>query len=165
MANRTAWTAGNGAGLTWTSGFGAADLTSLPSGDVVLSSGAAIANGANLDMFADASVEITIASSTPSAGAYIALWIAPLQEDGTTYGDGQLTAGVQAAYTPPWAPAAIIPIESGTALTKMMGSVSAILLPPRNFLWILGNFTGLTFSGTAGNNVMKFITENVNLNN
>lgn len=75
-ANRTEWTSGNGQGLGWssrTTAFGTADLTSLASGDSVLSSAAAIANGSNLDQYLDISVEITVGSSTPTTGAYIAI--------------------------------------------------------------------------------------------
>ncbi len=46
MASRTAWTAGNGVGLTWTNCFASADLTSMVSGNTVLSSATAVANGA-----------------------------------------------------------------------------------------------------------------------
>lgn len=165
-ANRTAWTAGNGAGLTWTAMFASADLTSLATGKAVLSSATAIANQTNLDQWADASVEITITSSTPSAGAYIGLWIAYLGEDGTTYGDGQLTAGTAATYTPPWQPAAILPIQTVNAATLMVGvNVAPIPLLPKSFAWVLYNNTGVTFSATSSNNVAKFQTENVNLNN
>ena len=156
---------GLGAGLTWTAMFGSADLTSLATGKAVLSSAAAIANQTNLDMFADASVEITIGSATPSAGAYIGLWLAYLAQDGTTYGDGQLTAGTAATYVPPWPPACILPIQSVNATTLLVGvNAAPILLLPKSFAWVLYNNTGITFSSTAGNNVAKFQTENVNLN-
>jgi hypothetical protein len=164
MANRTAWTAGNGAGYTWTALFATGDLTGLASGSAVMSSATPIANQSNQDTFADLSVVITGISGTPSAGAYLALWLALLGADGSTYGDGQLTAGTPAAYTPPWAPAAIIPI-SAVSLTKMAGAVSSILLPPLSFRAILGNFTGLALSSTAADNVADLITANLNLNN
>lgn len=165
MASRTAWTAGNGAGLTFTAMFGTADLTSLANGDSVLSSASAVANGTNLDMFADASVEITITSATPTAGAYIGLWIAPLNEDGSTYGDGHLTAGTGLAYVPVWPMASSCQIQSAAATTKMVAYFQGIILPPVNFNWVILNETGLAFSATAANNVAKFITYNVNLNN
>lgn len=166
-ANRTAWTAGNGQGLTYssrTTAFGTADLTSLASGSSVLSSGTPIANGTNLDMYADISVEITVASSTPSAGGYIAIYIAPLQQDGTTYGDGQLTAGTGAAYLPPYSPACIIPLAN-QAMTLMAGSCTGVLLPPGSFQFVAYNGSGVAFSGTAANNVVSFRTYNLNLNN
>lgn len=167
MANRTAWTAGNGAGFTFTSIFATSDLTSLANGSCVLSSGTVFLNqnSGNLDMFCDVSVEITISSTTPSAGAYIGLWIAALQSDGTTYGDGFLVAGTKKAYLPAWPQAGIVPIESTGATTLMAAYFQNILLPPNSFKWVLYNGTGVTFSATAANNVAKMITYNVNLNN
>ena len=167
MTARTAWVSGNGQGLSsWparTVAFGTADLTSLANAKSVLSSASAIANGTNLDMFMDISVEITISSQTPSAGAFIGIWLAMLQEDGTTYGDGQLVAGTSKTYTPPWSPIAQIPIANA-AMTLMCGSQNGILIPPQSFALICGNFTGLTFSATAANNVVSFKTYNINLN-
>jgi hypothetical protein len=168
MANRTAWTSGNGQGLSsWssrTTAFGTADLTSLADSKAVLSSGTAINNAANLDMYMDISAEITIGSSTPRAGAYIGIWLAMLQQDTSTYGDGNLVAGTAATYIPPWSPLAIIPI-SNTATTLMAGQATGVVIPPQSFQLICYNFTNITFSATAGNNVVSFKTYNINLNN
>lgn len=167
MVNRTAWVAGNGQGLsawsTRTVAFGTADLTSLADGKAVLSSASDIANGTNLDQYMDISVEITVASSTPRAGGYIGLWLAMLLADGTTYGDGQLTAGTSATYIPPWQPLALIPLTA-QAMTLMAGQATGLLIPPQSFRLICYNFTNVVFSGTAANNVVSFKTYNVNLN-
>ena len=89
MSSRTAWTAGNGAGLAWTALFGS-EVSALTNGEFVLSS-VDIANGGSvLDQFMDVSLEATIASSTIAAGANFALWLMALMEDGTTYGDNSL---------------------------------------------------------------------------
>src|ERR1700739_4906987 len=96
-ANRTAWTAGNGQGLTWGTLVNSADMASLPNGSTVLSSVAGIANGTALDQFMDISCKLAIPSNTVAAGANIAFWIYALQEDGSNYRDGQLTAGHAAA--------------------------------------------------------------------
>lgn len=164
-ANRTAWTAGNGAGLTWTSGFASGDMTSMANAYAVLSSASAISNGSNLDIYADVSVEITIGSATPSAGAYIAVYIAPLQEDGSTYGDGSYTAGTAKNLVPPWPPVCVIPLQSTNATTLLAGACTGIVIPPGTFNWVILNESSITFSGTAANNVMKFRTYNINLNN
>lgn len=168
MANRTAWVAGNGQGLSaWsarTIAFGTADLTSLADSKAVLSSGTAIANQTNLDTYMDISVQITVASSTPRAGAFIGIWLAMLAQDGTTYGDGNLTAGTAATYLPPWAPLAIIPL-SATATTNMGGQATGLIVPPQQFQLICYNFSNVTFSATAGNNIVSFKTYNLNLNN
>lgn len=168
MTSKTAWVSGNGQGLAnWSARtvlFGSADLTSLADSKSVLSSATAIDNGTNLDQYMDISVEITVGSSTPRAGAYIGIWIAYLQQDGSTYGDGQLTAGTPATYQPPWQPVATIPL-SNQAMTLMAGQQNGILLLPQKFLLICYNFTNVTFSATAGNNVVAYKTYNVNLNN
>ena len=166
-ANRTAWTAGNGQGLSWssrTTAFGTADLTSLADSKAVLSTATAIANGTNLDMFMDISVEITVSSSTPRAAGYIAIYLAPLQEDGSTYGDGQLTAGTQTTYVPPYSPVCIVPLAN-QAMTLMAGGCSGILLPPGSFEFVVYNYSNVTFSSTAANNVVSFRTYNIQLNN
>lgn len=167
MANRTAWVSGLGQGLSsWparTVAFGTADLTSMADSKSVLSSGTAQANQTNLDVYMDISVQITVGSSTPRAGGYIGIWLAMLAQDGTTYGDGQLTAGTQTTYIPPWSPLAIIPVTN-QAMTNMGGQATGLVIPPQQFQFICYNFTNVTFSGTAGNNVVSFKTYNLNLN-
>jgi hypothetical protein len=102
MANRTAWTAGNGVGFTWTTAINQADLASLANGSTVLSSVADITNQAALDIYADISVRMTVASATPPAGAYFGIYLVGLLDDGTTYGDGTLTSGSTITRAPPW---------------------------------------------------------------
>jgi hypothetical protein len=164
MANRTAWTAGNGVGFTWTTAINGSDLASMPSGDCVLSSISDITNQTALDLWADLLVRMTIASSTPSAGAFMALYLYALLDDGATYGDGQLSAGTQKSYTPPMAPVAVLPIESAAALTVMAGFAQGILIPPGSFRFALYNATGVALSSTSTNCVVKYRTYNLNLN-
>ena len=166
MASRTSWVAGNGQGLSWSSRttlFGTADLTSLADSKAVLSSATAINNGSSLDQYCDISIEVTVTSSTPRVGAYIGIWLAMLQQDGSTYGDGQLTAGTSATYLPPWAPLCAIPLTNA-AMTLMSGQANGLILPPGQFLLICYNYTNVTFSSTAANNVVSYRTYNVNLN-
>lgn len=165
MSNRTAWTAGNGQGLTWGTAINGSDLASLANGSTVLSSVANIANGTNLDMYADLSVELTIGSATPSAGAYLGLYIAALMEDGSSYGDGSLTSGATITRAPPWSPAGIIPLQSSAATTLLAGFIQGIIIPPGSFRFALYNGSGITLSATAANNVVKYRTYNLNLNN
>lgn len=165
MSNRTAWTAGNGQGLTWGTAINGSDLASLANGSTVLSSVADIANGTNLDMYADLSVELTIGSATPSAGAYLGLYIAALMEDGSSYGDGSLTSGATITRAPPWSPAGIIPLQSSAATTLLAGFIQGIIIPPGSFRFALYNGSGITLSATAANNVVKYRTYNLNLNN
>lgn len=163
MANRTAWTAGNGVGLTWTTAINSADLASMINGNSVLSSVADIANGTNLDMFMDLSVECLIASSTIAAGANLAFWLYPLLDNGTTYGDGQLTAGTQAAKTPAFAPIATIPLAPVASTTNLYGFAQQLMIPPGAFRIAMQNNSG--FALTSGTQTVKYRTYNVNLNN
>jgi hypothetical protein len=162
-ANRTAWTAGNGQGLTWGTLINSADMASMTNGQSVLSSVAGIANGTNLDQFMDISCKLTIASSTIAAGANIAFWIAPLQEDGTTYGDGQLTAGTAASLTPAWTPVATVPLYAAASQTTLWAYAQQITLPPGTYKVIMQDNSG--FALTSGTQTCMYRTYNINLNN
>ena len=163
MSNRTAWTAGNGAGLTWTTLINSADMASMATGASVLSSVSGIANGTNLDQFMSISAQLAISSSAVAAGANLAFWLADLQSDGSTYGDGLLTAGTPStSFTPGWNPIAVIPLYASTRAT-LVGSVNNIIIPPKTFAVIIQNNSG--FSLTSGTQTVKYITYNQQLNN
>jgi len=167
MANKTAWAAGNGAGLTWTTAFktsATADLASLPTGDTVLSNNGAITNGTALDQYMDISVRCQIASNTIAAGANLALWLYALLDDGSTYGDGQLTAGTQAAKTPTFPPCAVIPLVAAASQTLLIGFYQGIILPPGSFLLAMQNNSGFNFTSTAAQQNCFYRTYNINLN-
>jgi hypothetical protein len=162
MASRTAWAAGNGAGLTWTAAFNAADLDSMASGDAVLSSVADIANGTNLDLYADVAIQLTIASSTIAAGAYLALYLALLNQD-SSYADGGYTAGTPAARVPAWTPIGTVPLYAASSVTALKGSVQGIVLPPGSCRFLLLNESGFTLASSG--NAVYYRTYNLNLNN
>jgi hypothetical protein len=163
MSSRTAWTAGNGVGFTWTTLINSADLASMINGSSVVSSVADIANQTNLDMFMDISFSCAIASSTIVAGANISFWLFLLNQDGTTYGDGQFTNGTQAAKTPTFAPCGIFPLVAAAAQTTMVGAINQIIIPPGSFRVAAQNNSGFTL--TAGTQTVKYRTYNINLNN
>jgi len=168
MANRTAWTAGNGAGYTFSTLFAATDLTSLPSGSSVMSSNGAITNQTAQDMLMDVSYSFTVASITPAAGSGFTLYIAYLNQDGTTYGSGEIsTAGSGGAITR--APTILqfipLPVQITSAATVFVGNFTGFQIAPGSFLPILFNNLGETLSATNGNNIVKYRTYNVNLNN
>lgn len=163
MTARTAWTAGNGAGLTWATAINSADLASMVNGSTVVSSVADIANGTNLDMFMDVSVNMLIASSTIVAGANLALWLYALNQDGTTYGDGQFVNGTQKASTPTFSPIGAIPLIAAAAQTALIGQINQIIIPPGSFRLALQNNSGFTL--TSGTQTVKYRTYNLNLNN
>lgn len=165
MANRTQWTAGNGAGLTWSTAINGSDLVSLASGSTVLSSVADIANSTALDLYCDLSVRLTVGSTTPAAGSFIALHLAALLDDGATYGAGSMISGSTITYAPPFAPVAVLPLESSVATTLFAGFAQGILIPPGAFRFALYNGSGVALSATAGNNIVKYRSYNLNLNN
>jgi hypothetical protein len=164
MSNRAAWVAGLGAGLSWTTAINTTDLVSLASGSTVLSSIADIDNEANLDMFAEISLRLTVSSFTPSSGSYLGIYVVPLLDDGSTYGDGTLTSGSTITRAPPYPLAGIVPLESSAAITVMAGFIPRIELPPNKFRFALFNNSGVSLSGTAGNNIVKYRTYDMNLN-
>jgi hypothetical protein len=162
MASRTAWVAGNGVGFTWTTAINSADLVSMPNGSSVLSSVTGIANQTNLDMFMDVSVRCAIASSTIAAGANLAVWLYALLDDGSTYGDGQFTAGTQAAKTPTFAPCGMVSLVAAASQTTLTGFIQQVIIPPGTFKLALQNNSGFTF--TAGTQTVMYRTYNLNLN-
>lgn len=164
MASRAAWTAGNGVGYTWTTAINTADLVSLASGSSVISSVADIANQTNQDLYADLSVRMTIASTAIGAGAFFALYLAALLDDGASYGDAQFTNGTQAALTPAYPPVGIIPLPNVTT-TKLFGFIQGILIPPGSFRFGLSNQSGVALSATGGNCIVKYRTYNLQNNN
>lgn len=162
MASRTAWIAGNGVGLTWTTAINTADMASMATANTVVSSVADIANGTNLDQFMDISAELAIASSTIVAGATLAFFIYAVL-DGGSYGDGQFTNGTAAAKTPTFPPCAIIPLVAAASQTTLVGFCQSIIIPPGPFRLAMQNNSG--FSLTSGTQTVKYRTYNINLNN
>lgn len=163
MASRTAWTAGNGVGLTWATAINSADLASMVNGNAVLSTVADIANGTALDQFMDISVRCAIASNTIAAGANLALWLYLLLDDGSTYGDGQFVAGTQKTATPTFAPCASIALVAAASQTILAGYATGVLLPPGSFRLVLQNNSGFTL--TSGTQTVRYRTYNIALNN
>jgi hypothetical protein len=162
MASRTAWTAGNGVGLTWTAVMAGTDLAGLATANTVLSTDT-VTNGTALDQYMDLSVRCSITSTTVTAGANIALWLYPLLDDGATYGDGQFVAGTGAALTPTFPPIAVIPLVAASAQTKLVGASLELIIPPGTFKIALQNNSGATLATTTQNCLYR--TYNINLNN
>ena len=164
MANQSAWVAGAGAGLTWTTAINGADLATLASGSTALSSAADIANQTALDLYADVLVRLTIGAATPAIGAFLGLYLVPLLDDGATYGDGELASGGTMARAYPFPPAATLPLAN-VATTLLAGFAQGLVIPPGSFRLALYNGgTGITLSATAGNNVVRYRTYRLNLN-
>lgn len=162
MANKTSWVAGAGVGLTWTTVINSSDMASMATANTVLSSVADIANGTNLDQFMDLSASLVISSSTIAAGANLAFWLYALNQDGSTYGDGQFTAGTAAAKTPTFSPCATMPLVAAASQTALLGFSQGIILPPGSFRLAIQNNSGFTL--TSGTQTVKYRTYNQNLN-
>jgi hypothetical protein len=156
MTSRLSWTAGLGVGYTWTACMGTNDLVSMATGYSVLSSAAAVTNQTAQDLYIDISVKITITSSTPTAGGSIGLYLCYLNQDGTTY-DPYLTAGTALAAYQPLAYPSVGSINlTATATTVLAGNITGILTAPGTYSFVLWNNSGLTFSATNTNNVVKY---------
>jgi hypothetical protein len=162
MANTTAWIGGNGVGLTWSTLINSSDLASIANGSIVLSTVADIANGTALDQFMDISAICAISSSTIAVGANLAFFLYALNEDGSTYGDGQLTAGTQAAKTPATILLGTVNIPAVASTTTLVGYIQGIIIPPGAFRVAMQNNSG--FALTSGTQTVKYRTYNQNLN-
>jgi hypothetical protein len=153
--SKTLWIAGAGVGLTWTSCFGT-EINSLASGSVAVSS-VVIANGTALDQTADVSFSIT--GTTPSSGSpYIALYLMPLNQDGTTYGDGT-TTGTALPGSNYLVANVFLPLSLTSA--ALLGSVTGIVIPPGSFKFAVADQTGNSFA--ASGNAIKYRTYDTNL--
>lgn len=160
MTATTAWVAGHGQGLTYgTSGFTLTDFNSLANGSVVVAS-SAITNSSSLDQYADVSFVFTVGGTT-TALSFFSLYILPLNQDGSTYGDGIANGST--------APAAsyqvgAVNVKSGvTSGNTVTGTFRSVVLPPTNFKFAVVNNSAVTLNATAAAAV-SYITYDENLN-
>jgi hypothetical protein len=164
MGSITGWQGGRlNSGLGWVTAINSSDLASMANGSSVLSSVADITNGASDDMLMDLSVRCVIASSTIVAGASLTFWRYDLLDDGSTYGDGQLVAGTQAAKTPVLPVLCSIGLVAAASQTALVGARVGLILPPGSFRIAMQNNSG--FALTAGTQTVKYRTYNLNLGN
>ena len=146
------WIAGSGQGLTWGSIFGT-EINSLANGNAVLSS-VSVTNGTALDMFADVSF-VAGATITTTAPNFLGVYLYPLNEDGSTYGDGRYGS---AAAGPPPANYWVGNISfNAAASTTIVGMLEKIVIPPGTFSLVLYNQAGATL---ASSNTCKYRTYN-----
>jgi hypothetical protein len=149
------WIAGSGQGLTYGTAINSSDLASLANGSSVLSSLADITNGTSLDIFAD--ISINFPSITVAAPAYFGIYLYPLNQDGSTYGDNQLSSGSQAAKTPSqnyFVGSILVPTGAGA----VNGTLRGIILPPGSFRFV--GFNQLGAALTSGTQTCKYRTYN-----
>lgn len=113
-----------------------------------------IDNSTALDVFCD--VSFIGGSITSAAPNYIAIYLYPLLDDGTTYGDGRF--GTSAAGPPP-SNYAVGSIGLPVGTQAITGEVLGIRLPPGKFKFVLYNQAGATLAG-SGANSLKYRTYN-----
>lgn len=141
------WIAGSGVGLTWTAAFTASTLNSIVNGNAILSD-LQIDNSSALDMFAD--INIQFGSITVAAPNFIGIYLYPLNQDGTTYGDGRFGSS---AAGPPASNYWIGNISFPTGAAAFEGSLLRVVLLPGKFKLVAYNQAGATLAGAGGNQV------------
>jgi hypothetical protein len=169
MANTSSWAPGNlnSGSFAYMAAFGA-EINSLAAGNSVMSSVIFDNSGAvnPPDQWMDLSALCTIVSTALTGGAALSFWLAYLQGDGTTYGDGRVaTASPGSAYIPAANPVRGIQIPVGT-VTAIIGDTGMIPIRPRKFkLIIANNLTAASAPALAasGNAIYaSFYRENLN---
>lgn len=129
------------------------ELDSLADGSAS-SASSAIANQTNLDIYVD--IEINLGSLTPTAGAYVSLYILEAI-DGSNY-PSQSTADMRLTSTQLLC---VVPIGVAAATAQRV-AVRNIVIPPGSFKIILDNHAGAALA--ANGNTVKFNAYNMNLN-
>lgn len=148
MANIGKWNAPSGTVTVLSTG-----LNSL--GNNTMSAASSnIANQTNLDMYVD--IEVLLASLSPSAGAYVALYILE-SIDGTNF-PAQSDADLRLTTTQLLCS---IPIGT-TGATAQRVAVRNVVIPPGLFQIKLDNQTGVSLN--ASGNTVKFNAYDINLN-
>jgi hypothetical protein len=126
--------------------FTASELNSLASGGGALSTGV-ISNSSNLDQFIDLSFVVTVGGTT-TAASYITLFLLPLNQDGSTYGDNYASS----TTTQPSAQYAAgsvgvkIGVTSGNTIT---GTVAGEMISPGDYKVAFGNNLGVALNATS----------------
>ncbi len=111
-------------------------------------------NSTNLNIYAD--IELVLASLSPSAGAYVAVYIleAPDNSNYPAQSDADLRLTTTQLLC-------IIPIGT-TASTAQRVTVRNLVLPPSHFKLKLDNQTGVSLN--ASGNTLKLLAYNINGN-
>jgi len=152
------WIAGSGVGFTWTSCFGS-EINSVADGNASLSS-AQIDNSSALDMFTDVMAALGSWGAT-GAAAFLDLYLYPLNQDATTYGDGRFTSSAAGPPPPQYfaGKGVIIPsVTQSQQLHFRRPDGAPIIIPPAKFKLVLYNKSGATLA--ASSNTVYYRTYN-----
>src|SRR5215469_7911231 len=137
------WVGGSLQGLTWGNAFSTATLNSIASGNAILSD-LSLANGSTLDIFADLSIQL--ASAAFVAPNFIGVYLYPLNQDGSTYGDGRFSAS---AAGPPFSTYYVGQIGLVVATQAQNGTLRGIVIPPGTFKFVLYNQGGVALAASG----------------
>lgn len=130
-------------GLTYANAYTGSTLNSIAAGNAILSD-LQLDNSTNLDLLCD--VSIHLASAAFVAPNFIGVFLYPLNQDATTYGDGQF--GSSASGPPPsayWV--GNIPLVAATQAQN--GTLRRINMPPGKFKLVLWNEGGIALAASA----------------
>jgi hypothetical protein len=144
-----------------TCGFTATDFNSLGNGFIaIMPTANAIDNTVNLDDYMDVSFSLVTGGSTVAA-SFFALYLMPLNQDGSTYGDSMTTGGTLPASSY-WQTNSGVRsgIASGVAL---VGSFPTVWLPRKRFILGIANNLGVALNSAAAA-VVQYNTTNLNGN-
>jgi hypothetical protein len=147
------WIGGSGQGLTWGSAF-STEINSIVNGNAIQST-IIITNGTSLDIFAD--VSIALGAITTGAGApYIGFYLYPLNQDGSTYGDGRFGSSATGPPLSQYYTGSVPLIPSVTQAQE--GTLTGLIMPPGSFVFVAYNQAGATLAASA--NAVKYRTYN-----
>ena len=125
----------------------------------------AFTNDTDLQQFMDLSAQCAITSTTITAGSSLSFFIAYLQADGTTYGDGALVAGTpQTSWSPLLDPIGGVPTVARAGVTAIVGDIGLIPIRPTGFRLVATNLILPAVAlAASGNSVsIKRYAQNLN---
>jgi len=151
------WVAGSGVGFTWTAAFGAEYTTTTCASTSAVASSVVITNQTALDVFCD--ISFHFAAVTTVGSPFIGVYLYPLNQDASTYGDGRFAS---AAAGPPPSNYCVgnigVPVLTTTAGN---GSLVGIVMPPGSFKFVFYN--GLGVATAASGNTSGYRTYNISV--
>jgi hypothetical protein len=163
MANNTGWVAGRGQGVTYGSaGFTTTNFNSMIVGGLVVAS-SAIVNTTALDLYADLSFSLVNGATTMTVASYLSLYILPLNQDGTTYGDASVTNNSTVTPPAPQYLVASVGVPLVASAGTIVGTFRGILLPVGNFKFAISNNTAGAMAASAAA-AFNYRTYNESLN-
>jgi len=133
------WIAGSGVGLTWTAIYNTNALNALTDGQALLSNN--IDNSSALDEYMDLSINFV--SKAWANSAHIKFYLYPLNQDGSTYGDGRFSSALAG---PPDEWYFVGNLANYTGTHTGFGVLSGITMPPGQFKIVTHNLSGVTWA-------------------